>query len=211
MVGKKRCAFAHSRVLCCTKLHRQHLQVKDDLVFPPTLKIVILKDDWVMTEVELGDTINIIGSFSSPTSISPIPTISLSSSLNTLIHHPDLLLPATTISTASKCTRKPLLSALLRSSADATPALVWGNMLHEVMQACLAAGEWSSGFLEDRIEQVVRDGLLDLVRIDVGIEAARVELRMRAQGLSKFSERFIGEEPKVRISTHKSSFFQKAN
>jgi DNA replication ATP-dependent helicase/nuclease Dna2 len=70
-------------------------------------------------------------------------------------------------------------------------------MLHEIMQSCLASGNWGPSFLEERIEHVVRAGLERLVRIDVGIEEARVELRTRAQGLAKFSQKFIRGVPRV--------------
>ena len=50
-------------------------------------------------------------------------------SANLLILHPDMLLTATALSKAPQCMRKPLLTSLVRSTSDITPALVWGSML----------------------------------------------------------------------------------
>jgi DNA replication ATP-dependent helicase Dna2 len=84
--------------------------------------------------------------------------------------------------------------------------VLWGNFLHEVMQKCLAAGTWDKNSVEDNIENVVRSpsGLRELVKLGVGIEKARSEVRARSGGLQAFSHRYIGSDIKVRyfISVH---------
>lgn len=147
------------------------------------------------SSLHVGDTLNVIGAFSS----SP-PTITISSKHNLLILHPDILLTATAISNAPQCTRRPLLQALLKNSSDVGHALVWGNMLHEVMQRCLVTARWDEAFMEELVDEVVRKGLSDLLRIGVGVDAAKAEVKKRAIGLRAFSERFVSDEPKVRIS-----------
>ncbi|CAE6507504.1 unnamed protein product, partial [Rhizoctonia solani] len=85
---------------------------------------IILKDDWVSTIIRIGDTINILGEFrelpqkdlGSDPNVSvrtPTSTITISSAKNTLVLHPDLLLPITAISNASICPRKPLLTMMV--------------------------------------------------------------------------------------------------
>lgn len=78
-----------------------------------------------------------------------------------------------------------------------TPATVWGNMLHEVMQSCFASGEWTEDHVSELIGEVVQTGLDRLAQINVGFDEAKVELAQRAQGLSKFSQRYISKDPKV--------------
>jgi DNA replication ATP-dependent helicase Dna2 len=166
----------------------------------------VLQGDWATTDVRRGDIVNLIGNFKI-SEADKTPTMVLTYSQNILILHPDILIPATAISDASVCVRKPLISSLIRSGNETTPATVWGNMLHEIMQSCLASGEWGHSFLEQRIEHVVRAGLERLVRIDVGIEEARTELRKRAQGLAKFSQKFIRDVPKVHAATDSFASF----
>ena len=138
-----------------------------------------------------GDIINVLGHFDSD------GAITISSHHNLFIHHPDLLLTATALSNAPQCRRKPLLSSLIRSTSDMTPALVWGNMLHEIMQTCLATQKWDEFYVEDLIEDAVMKNLPEIVKIETTIEEAKRELKLRSKGLKVFSERYIADTPKV--------------
>lgn len=138
----------------------------------------------------LGDTINVLGSFTSN-------SITINLKANFVIHHPDLLITATALSNALQCRRKPLLSALVRSTSDISPALVWGNMLHEVMQSCLSSGHWEESWVQNKIDSVVRDGLMELVKLNVTVEDAKREVKFRAKGLQAFAQKYISAAPKV--------------
>ncbi|KAI5999994.1 Dna2-domain-containing protein [Pisolithus albus] len=123
-------------------------------------------------------------------------SILISSKENLLIHHPDFLLTATALSNAPQCKRKPLLSALVHSTSDTTPSLVWGNILHEAMQTCLLANRWDKAYIDDLIEDIITRNLSELVKIGVTIEEAIREVTLRSKGLRVFSKRYIAEEPK---------------
>ncbi|KAI6043523.1 Dna2-domain-containing protein [Pisolithus marmoratus] len=151
---------------------------------------VLLRDDWVELDIREGDTVNVLGNFDSGGSIV------ISSKENLLIHHPDFLLTATALSNAPQCKRKPLLSALVHSTSDVTPSLVWGNILHEVMQTCLLANRWDKAYIDDLIEDAISRNLSELVKIGVTIEEAIREVTLRSKGLRMFSKRYIAGEPK---------------
>jgi len=144
----------------------------------------------------LGDTVNIIGSFetSGTTSTS---TIDITSKLNYLILHPDILITATALSSASQCRRKPLLSGLVHSSSDMTPALVWGSILHEVMQLSMSENCWQQDWIEEKIDEVIRMNLMNIVRIDMTLQEASREVKARAKGLIAFADKYLGVTPKV--------------
>ena len=151
--------------------------------------------------VPLGDIVNILGNFV-PISGHPFTsTIVVNSKSNFLIQHPDLLLTVTALSNTLKCRRKPLLASLVRSSSDITPSLVWGNMLHEVMQTCLNTGRWEEAWITERISEVINNGFMELVKIGVGAEQAKRELNSRAKGLRKFAEKYIATVPKVSLAS----------
>ncbi|KAG9094521.1 Tripartite DNA replication factor [Ceratobasidium sp. 370] len=190
---------------------------------------IILKDDWVTTRLRTGDLVNVLGEFteiprkvqntSSLHNLSPTSTITISSQQNTLILHPDLLLPITSISNASICPRKPLLTMLVPTpifppsltplpslfNSEPEPStdvakldksqepLIWGTLLHEVVQDCLAAGTWSKAGISAAITRVLRNpaSLSQLFRVDRSLKEAEDELRMRAGGLEGFARRFI--------------------
>ncbi|KAJ3807809.1 DNA replication factor Dna2-domain-containing protein [Lentinula aff. lateritia] len=160
---------------------------------------VILQDDWVTSGVRPKDTINVIGTFTPllQSSSSIISSIVISSKHNLLILHPDLLLTATAVSTAAQCRRRPLLSSMVRSSSDVSPALVWGHILHTVVQVCLSAHCWNNRWLDDKIDEVVRENLVDLVRINVNVETAINEVKARAKGVQSFFNRYMSETPKA--------------
>lgn len=166
---------------------------------------VYLYDDWYQTDVRTRDMFNVIGSFNvlslstASSSCLPAPTrsITINAQANLLIMHPDLLLTATALSTAPQCTRRPLLSSMVRSSTDFTPSLVWGNMLHEVMQQCLKDNKWDETFLSQCIDRAVEGRLGDLVRIGVNEETAKREVLDRSRGLQVFAGKYLSQSPKV--------------
>lgn len=143
--------------------------------------------------VNLGDTVNVLGHFEAKSA-----TIHITAKENIFVLDPDLLLTATTLSTAAQCTRKPLVTNLVRASLDASPALVWGNMLHEVMQSCLSESRWDEPFMNKKIREIALQMLPDLLKIDVTVDMAITEVRSRAKGLKVFSQRYMSQTPQVR-------------
>ncbi|KAJ2918121.1 hypothetical protein MD484_g2295, partial [Candolleomyces efflorescens] len=158
-------------------------------------RIIYLQDDWYDTDVRPGDIVNAIGHFDTLTPHRK-PSIKITAQTNLLILHPDILLTATALSNAPQCARKPLLSSLVRASNDITPALVWGNMLHEVMQSCLVEKRWDEAWINERIDEVLINGLGMLLALNVSVETARTELRRRAVGLGIFKDRYIADVPR---------------
>ena len=124
-------------------------------------------------------------------------SISITSQSNLLVLHPDILLTATALSSASQCRRKPLLSSLVHSSSDTTPALVWGSMLHEVIQKCLLEQRWDQTFIQRCVDEAVVAGLGDLVKVGLNEDVAQRELQDRATGLKIFQEKYLHNAPKV--------------
>ncbi|KIY45477.1 Dna2-domain-containing protein [Fistulina hepatica ATCC 64428] len=162
-------------------------------------RLVFLRDHWVDTPVSKGDVVNVIGPFSSVRSSSSSVTlsISISSKNNIIVLHPDILITATALSNAPNCRRKPILSSLVRSTSDTTPALVWGNMLHEVMQSCFKEENWKEDQMKTKIDEVLHKGLPDLVKIDTTLEQARHELSQRAAGFTRFAGKYMSNLPKI--------------
>ncbi|KAL5511792.1 DNA2 [Sanghuangporus vaninii] len=171
----------------CGSTKTLHVYVEDK----SNRKTIVLLDDWVETAVETGDILNIIGSFSSRDN-----TIVISSKHNMLVQHPDILVTATSIANALHCPRRSLLSLMVHSSSDKTPSLIWGSMLHEVMQRCLSTQRWDVSSIESFIDECIQKNLMELIQIDVGVDEAKIEISKRAGGLKIFGERFLGEIPK---------------
>ena len=148
-----------------------------------------------------GDTINIIGDFvpiASPSSSIKL-TVDVSLKSNLLIHHPDNLVTVTAITKLLQCRRNPFFASpqAVRSSSELTPPLIWGTMLHEVMQMCLGSGHWEDCWVHEHINHVITEGLEELVAIGIGVEEATLELKKRTQCFRSFADKYIAETPKV--------------
>ena len=148
-----------------------------------------LLDDWIDTDVHagkncmsfnktsvsrlIGDIINLI------VPIYSARDVVVSAKQNLLIIHPDILVTATSVANAAHCSRKPLLSLLLKPLTDISPSLLWGNVLHEAVQRCFTETQWDLHFINTVINDLVDERFLDLVRLK--------DIR----ALSRISERII--------------------
>lgn len=158
---------------------------------------VWLQDDWIETPVEQGDTINLIGSFDATVTPSLVLTRRDSS---LIILHPDILVSSTKVADSAHCTRKALLQELIRTSAgsgSASPALIYGNMLHELMQASMVEGRWDDEWRKERIQEVVHDQVAQLWTCDLSVDKAVEDMLDKSKELEGFSATFIGAKPQV--------------
>lgn len=175
-----------------------------------------------------GDIVNIIGGFEIKASTLPpastsagcsqddLPTCIMSySSDNLLILHPDTLISATRASDAHFCRRKAVLQEKVRSSSESSPALVYGNLLHELFEGCfLAMTESSDATVEEKVAEAFslhrREAEIDklltvpkniesLFTIHVELDEARNYLREKSTTFTDFARQFIGQKPKVRL------------
>ncbi|GAA5886249.1 hypothetical protein JCM6882_001581 [Rhodosporidiobolus microsporus] len=155
---------------------------------------VILCDDWVDTPVETGDIINLIGNFGPSDASKPALTLTRSDGL--LVLHPDILASSTKVADSSNCTRKAVLQELIRTVGGLTPSLTYGNMLHALMQECMAARRWDEDWRNEKIDDILKQNGAALWSIEIGFDKARNELRERSKEFEAFAERFIGDKPK---------------
>lgn len=58
--------------------------------------------------------------------------------------------------------------------------------------------EWDEREIDRKVDNEVRRGLGDLLRLNVSVDQAKRELKLRAIGLKAFRERYIHDIPKVR-------------
>ncbi|KAF8273386.1 AAA domain-containing protein [Lactarius quietus] len=147
---------------------------------------IVLKDDWVFTDIHEGDVLNVIGPFHNLANGQQ--SITLTTLENLLIHHPDTLLTPSLLASAPNCQRKPLVTALVRALSPPTPSLVYGTVLHEVFQSCLQEGA--------RVDSALSASFGDLVRASVPLSTAKDEILRRAVGVETFGRRYLGDHPK---------------
>ncbi|KAI0290851.1 AAA domain-containing protein [Multifurca ochricompacta] len=140
------------------------------------------------------DVLNIIGSFD--TLASGQKSIAVTTHKNLLIHHPDTLLTPSLLASAPNCQRRPLVTALVRAPSPPSPALVYGTILHDVLQKCLKEKRWDARWIEAHVDTALSMAFGDLVRAGVTLSAAKDEILRRAAGVETFGQRYIGNKPK---------------
>ncbi|KAF7791436.1 hypothetical protein EIP86_002452 [Pleurotus ostreatoroseus] len=84
---------------------------------------------------------------------------------------------------------------LLGPSLKITPPIVWGNLLHILMQACLEQQRWDQQFLDLKISEVVKANLELLLSIKVTEEKATRNLKVRTAGFEDFANRYLTQIP----------------
>lgn len=122
-------------------------------------------------------------------------------SLGLVILHPDILVSSTKVADSSHCTRKALLQEIIRSTGPPTPSLVYGNMLHEVMQRSFTANRWDDTFRKDVINSIIAEHGADLWSMDLSFDAARENVLEKSKDFESFADRFVADKPKVRDSS----------
>ena len=142
-----------------------------------------------------GDVVNIIGPFDHIANGQKAITITTFENL--LIHHPDTLLTPSLLASAPNCQRRPLVTSLVRALSPPSPALVYGTVLHDVVQKCLQERRWDAPWLESRVDTALSMAFGDLVRAGVTLSVAKDEILRRASGVETFGGRYIGDHPKV--------------
>lgn len=75
--------------------------------------------------------------------------------------------------------------------------MLWGNLLHSVMEKSLADGRWADADIDKKANQAVQENMGELIRVGVDVRQARRELKIRASGLRAFADKYISEVPKV--------------
>ncbi|KEI42381.1 uncharacterized protein L969DRAFT_42474, partial [Mixia osmundae IAM 14324] len=117
-----------------------------------------------------------------------------------LILHPDVLVTCTRVAETLFCPRKAILQERLRATSEITEALVYGNLLHEVMQRCLVAGRFDLAARTQAIEGLLANTrcLERLWALSLDRAAVQSELLSRSAGLPTWAERYCNsEEPKA--------------
>lgn len=75
--------------------------------------------------------------------------------------------------------------------------MVWGQMIHDIMQECLITGSWDHDFISTQIKNTVKRRYLDVLRLNEDMDDCERKLRSRLSTLSDFEQEFMGDIPRV--------------
>ncbi|KAJ3168668.1 Tripartite DNA replication factor [Geranomyces variabilis] len=159
-----------------------------------------LREDWWQLDVDVGDYLHLVhGEFDSTHN----RCIADNSKPTLVTLHPDCLISATSLSESFGCLRKAILQDRVRSQGDITPPLVYGKMMHCLLQTCLKANDFSTARIEREIEGLVLNGIEDLHAIGEDEAMAKAHLAQFVPGLRAWAAVFVGPAPKPDAIVHK--------
>jgi len=156
------------------------------------MKTVHLRGDWIDTPVMAKSYVHIIGSFEST------GMCVIDNTQNMLILHPDQLVSSTVIADSFGCMRRAVLQDRVKATSDASPALVYGTLLHEIFQEALMANRWDSVFIGAAVDKAIEKHIEELYTIKVQIPDAREHLLSKTGGLQHWAAAFVSAYPRVR-------------
>jgi len=106
----------------------------------------------------------------------------------------------TSIANAMPCPRKPLLQNLIRQAAPPSKAILYGTILHSILQAGLLEQDFS---LPNTIKTLDRELAKESVRLEIwgaGLELRDVRdeiLEKAGKGFELFGQKWVNGEPQV--------------
>lgn len=65
------------------------------------------------------------------------------------------------------------------------------------MQTCLSEGRWEEEWIDQKIHNSVSRSLGELLRVNIGVDQAKREIKARAKGLQPFAKKYMSDRPKV--------------
>ncbi|ODN92700.1 DNA replication ATP-dependent helicase Dna2 [Cryptococcus wingfieldii CBS 7118] len=170
-------------------------------------RVVHLKDRWADTLVKKDDIVNIVSPCLSTPSTTPI-AITFRDPSTFLIHHPDLMLTMTSIANAMPCPRKPILQTLIKTPAPPTKPLLYGTVLHQLLQDALLEQEFGAVETFRRLDKELKkeERRLEVWGTGMGIQDVREEVGQKAgRGFEIFKENWVGPEPRAQGELHSSA------
>ncbi|KAI8816487.1 DNA replication factor Dna2-domain-containing protein [Fimicolochytrium jonesii] len=167
-----------------------------------------LREDWWTTDVNVGDYIHVIGTFD--------PNLNrciVDNEKNLVILHPDNLVSATLVAESFDCLRKSILQDRVRSLGESTPPLVYGSLLHCLLQAGLKDGDFSDVRMDDEIDKLVKSSVEDLYAAGEDEEKARQHLKEFVPSLQQWSQMFMrgSPEPDAIVKQHRGDGREKSS
>ncbi|KAK4190796.1 hypothetical protein QBC35DRAFT_55206 [Podospora australis] len=155
-----------------------------------TIKTVHLRGDWQDTQVSPKAFVHIIGEFE------PSGRCVIDNNHNLIILHPDQLISSTVVADSFTCMRRAVLQDRVKATSEATPALVYGTILHEVFQAALMVNNWELAYLASIIDKTLAKHIEDINVIKVSPDDARTHLLSKMPELRSWAQAFVSPVPR---------------
>ncbi|CCG81248.1 putative DNA replication helicase Dna2 [Taphrina deformans PYCC 5710] len=158
-----------------TMSNRPSLNIKDKR---GSIKYVKLADAWADMTIVEGDTLRLHGKWQTSN------TFTATNAENLVILHPDVL---------------SVLQDRVRATSQLSKPLLYGSMLHAILQEALCAADFSDHYIRQAIDAQISDNMEKLFLIEESIEAAKDYMYSKVLLLQQWAETFHGEDKWGRV------------
>lgn len=152
---------------------------------------IVLRESWYDTIVTEGDHLHLIGIFDSA------GQCIVDNARNMVVLHPDFLVSCTVVADSFGCTRKAVMQDRVKAAGDLNKPMVYGNILHALLQVALEANDFSTAFLNSIIDKLVIEHVESLYVLHEQIPVATEYLKSKLGLLQDWARVFVAARPKV--------------
>jgi DNA replication ATP-dependent helicase Dna2 len=152
-------------------------------------KKVLLRQSWFETPCTKDSFVHVIGQFN------PQGVCIIDNDMNMLILHPDHLVSATVVADSFGCVRRAVLQDRVKATSEASPPMLYGNLLHELFQEALTQNKWDMNTLEDLLIKFLPRHFETLAEIGMNINQVKEYLIPRLQEMAAWAAKFVQKFP----------------
>ncbi|KAK9376224.1 DNA replication factor Dna2-domain-containing protein [Lipomyces chichibuensis] len=153
--------------------------------------IIILRDDWINSTVDILSYINVIGDFDGT------GQCVIDNKNGILIVHPDVLVSSTIVSEYFFCARKSILAYRIKSPTDINRSTVYGTIIHELFQECMTKSDFTIEHMDRVLEDVLPRHIEKLFFLDEPLTVAREHVIERFDIMREWAAKFVSLQPKA--------------
>ncbi|KAH6597528.1 hypothetical protein BASA50_004445 [Batrachochytrium salamandrivorans] len=146
--------------------------------------LVVLRDEWLSTDVNPGDYIHI------KSKTRDMQEIVINSNDGIIIVHPDHLVTVTAISESFSCLRRAILKSKVKFRST-NASIVFGNIVHELFQEALRQHNFSVDFLKRICITLLSKNIDELYAISMSEECALEELYKMMAPMREWADTFL--------------------
>jgi DNA replication ATP-dependent helicase Dna2 len=163
--------------------------------------LLVLMGNWIQCTPSVGAIINYIGTFDPANNNRAVID---NEKKNMIVVEPGIMVSCTNIADSLYCERKVVLRSRLRSAGDTTTAIVYGSIIHEIFQSCLATNQFKRRFIRPKITALVKTWSEELLLAGLTTEIASEHLESKVSKLCQWGNNFLRPNPLVKVTETRS-------
>ena len=152
---------------------------------------VLLRDGWHDTLVYPKAFVHVVGDFDAR------GICVVDNNQNYIVVNPDFLVSATTVADTVSCMRKAVLQERVRATGDISKPMVYGNILHALLQASLEDNDFSTENMHNHIDRILLENIESLYILQVDIPNATDYVRSKMPLFQDWAKLYLSKRPNV--------------